>query len=172
MEKPEKLKRYAEILNNADETETSTDMILERFLHLQDAADELAVRYIQDADDSEDMTASTFNGEVPDYFDTAVAFAIQRLYEIGVPIVNFTDVNLELEREQLDREFNKEHGSADDSWFPETPDETQLTAELLYKASLLSLEDKEPAFRPHHDGRNHELLDSPQTLYNKYGSAI
>lgn len=151
-------KELEEINLNAKMAEHEPDTLLERFNKLGEACQAIADAHFD---------ALPEGSIVPDYFDSAVSYAANLLYETGSPIFNADDIKRTVEN-QIEWAKSKNNGD----WIPDDSEKAATVEKLIAIGSSLSLEDTEPAYTPHVEGRGHEILDEPGTTYNKFGMII
>jgi hypothetical protein len=143
---------------NGKMMDDNPDTILARFAVLDEAADAIREAYVGEQPEEYENPAD---------FDSALNYATGLLYRTGSAVASSDDAERVVESD-LDWARLKKSGD----WLPETPEQIKLVEDLFIKGSLLALEDKEPAFAAHQQGRGHEALDSYDTKYNKFGVLV
>lgn len=151
-------KELEEINLNAKMAEHEPDVLLERFSKLSEACQAIADAHLDSLPEGYIL---------PDYFDNAVSYAANLLYKTGSPIFHSDDIKRTVENQV---EWAKLKSNGD--WLPDDNEKEAIVEKLIAIGSHLSFEDKEPAYTPHVEGRNHEILDKPGTTYNKFGMIV
>lgn len=151
-------KEIENIYLNGKMMDDDSDTILERFAALDEAAAAIGEAYA--GDKPEDY-------EYPADFVLALDYVTGLLHRLGSPAPHPDDAARAVE---VDLGYARLQKS--DSWLPETPEQIALVEELLIKGSHLAIEDIEPAYSSHTQGRNHEILDPYDTTYNKFGVLV
>jgi hypothetical protein len=142
---------------NAQMAEHDDSKLLDRELAQFAASEEIAEAY------THQLASGT---ELPPFFNDAVGYATTFVYQTKSPIFGPDGVKREIDRKLG---FRKEE---DESWYPKSADELAVAMDLICVATQLGDKDEVPAFGPHINGRPTEIMDDPNSLYNKFGMLI
>ncbi len=151
-------RKVEELYTNAQTADHDTESSFARFTYLQLAQHHVIRTYIE-----------TFGRHCPppDYFEDAVSFAVNLLYEAGVPFRTIDDIT-----GAIDNRIEWMHQNQVDDWLPRTNEETLTVGLLTDISSRLAIEDDKPAYGPHIKRRVFEVFDEPTAYYNKFGLLI